>query len=428
MTSQSGKEYDGVRELMQREFDAIPTNEPLFTTDATDLFELYLMSFPVAEMQFHNCNTCRHFIERFGGLVRIAADGSLISAVWPELELGNTYEPGVSSMRRAAQRAKVTGVFLSKEYMLGTPVTDHKGIWTHFGVRLPEARRYTGRILTAGQAMAAKSEDFKNVLRALQEFPPALVDKALTVLKSDVLYRAEKVLGAAQWLADLHAACEASNRANAVWRAVATAPDGFCHPRASMIGTLLEDLAAGKPFDVVAASLRSKMSPTAYQRPQAAPAAGAIKNAEALVEKLGIARSLERRLARLDEVEKLWVPVPKEKTTETGIFGAGDGRRLRARHEQPIAMEPRPSGQTQGRGGRQLQDRSLGLMIYPLGTYECPGQVPIVLTDNGDLGNGTHGPWVKYRFPWEQDEQAQPVLSLAFEQLIEIGYKRAESP
>lgn len=62
-------------------------------------------------------------------------------------------------------------------------------------------------------------------------------------------------------------------------------------------------------------------------------------------------------------------------------------------------------------------------MIYPLGKYECPGQVPIVLIDNGDLGNEMHGPWVKYRFQWETDEQAESVLSTAFESLLQIGYE-----
>jgi hypothetical protein len=62
-------------------------------------------------------------------------------------------------------------------------------------------------------------------------------------------------------------------------------------------------------------------------------------------------------------------------------------------------------------------------MLHPLGTYECPGQVPIVVTNNGDLGTGMHGPWVKYRFPWETDDQATSVFFSAFEELLKLGYK-----
>lgn len=64
---------------------------------------------------------------------------------------------------------------------------------------------------------------------------------------------------------------------------------------------------------------------------------------------------------------------------------------------------------------------------YALGEYTCPGQVPIVVVDNADLGNGTHGPWIKYRFPWETDDQASAVLFATFDQLLAIGYAPAKA-
>jgi hypothetical protein len=63
------------------------------------------------------------------------------------------------------------------------------------------------------------------------------------------------------------------------------------------------------------------MHPTAYQRPTAAPSAGTVARAEKLVEQLGIAPSLRRRYARLDEVQTLWTPpAPTPTAKKGGVF------------------------------------------------------------------------------------------------------------
>lgn len=60
------------------------------------------------------------------------------------------------------------------------------------------------------------------------------------------------------------------------------------------------------------------------------------------------------------------------------------------------------------------------------GRYECDGEIPIVVTDGGELPNGMCGPWVYYRFEWERDDQARPVLFTAFDALIGIGYRHVD--
>lgn len=297
---------------------------PLFTTDAEGLWEMYLDSFETPEeRQYHNCHACRQFIERFGGLVTIWHDGMTTPAIWDEEVANDTYKPALAVMARAVRRAKVTGVFIPSETTLGTPIT---GVWQHLAVRVPAGMVFKRTTQTAGQAMAEKREDFKAVMHALGEFTQQHIETALTLLKADALYRSEKVLGQAQWLRDLHvarASTRGSGRANVVWRAIATAPAGFCHPRSSMIGTLLEDIAAGMDFNTVSRRFAEKMHPLAYQRPQAAPTAGAIASAEKVIAKLGAAGSLARRFARLDDIQALWRPMPKqEDTSQTGgVFG-----------------------------------------------------------------------------------------------------------
>jgi len=305
---------------------------PLFTTYSGDLWSAYIESFAdPTERQHHNCNTCRHFITRFGGLVVIDESGVAKSAIWNCDDAPEAYKPAVAAMENLVRRARVTGVFLSRDDVLGTPIT---GAWRHFAVELDRSAVYRGIALTAGQAMAEKRQDFETISRALAEFSEPHLEQAVALLKSDTLYRGERMLGQAEWLLELKSSIGGAERlaggvrgtqnqrANRIWRAVATAPAGFCHPRSSMIGTLLEDLAAGMSFEDVSRRFADKMQPSRYQRAQVAPAAGAIEAAERLIASLGVAASLPRRYARLDEIDTLWKPTKlRSKSADGTVFG-----------------------------------------------------------------------------------------------------------
>jgi hypothetical protein len=311
-------------------------SEPLFTTNAEGLWDLYLGSFTdPADRQHHTCHACRHFIERFGALVTVDSDGRTAPAVWAEDGTPEHFRPAVAAMAQAVCRARVTGVFLSSDKTWGTPQT---GTWRHLSVRPPTGMLLRRAVQTAGQAMAEKREDYLTVVRALEEFTLPHLETALALLKTDSPYRSEKVIGQAERLRTLHVARSAARgtgKANVVWRAVATAPAGFCHPRSSIIGTLLEDIAAGKDFGDASRAFAAKMHPLAYQRPQAAPAAGAIAAAEKIVQQLGAAGSLARRFARVDEVQAVWrsAPPKAERPEGGGVFG----------HLQPKGSAPAPA-------------------------------------------------------------------------------------
>jgi hypothetical protein len=322
-------EYDSyLNRIAARFTQATASGEPLFTTDAhkrhdTTLWGAYLNSFPADERQFHNCDCCRRFINHFGTLVTIGTDGRTTPAIWNVDDAHELYKPAVEAMARLVRRAKVTGIFMSEESALGRPVT---GVWKHFAVLNPRVFKRTTK--TAKQAMATRREDHHTVARALSEITPAMLTQAVTLLQTESLYRSEKFLAPAQWLlkvSEERRGLTGTLRDNALWRAIAGAPEGFCHPRSGMIGSLLEDIEKGLPFDEVRRKFAAKVAPLAYQRPQAAPTAGNIAVAEKLVAELGIAPSLRRRFARLDEVlEKLWEPKPsalRPGEASGGVFG-----------------------------------------------------------------------------------------------------------
>lgn len=287
-----------------------------FSTDVPDLNEIYL-SHLGAERAVHNCSACRRFIQSFGALVTISEEGHTASAMWHADAVPEFYRPAVSAMTKAISRANVTRPFLSSDPVWGTPRT---GTWTHFAVLPPKMHKHP--LLSAGQAMAAKREDFSTVARALADFTVPQIAEAIRVLETGHLQSSEKFIAPLNWLAELHAkraaARDARTRANLLWRAIATAPDGFCHPRSAVTGTLMEDIAAGMSFSDVQARWNAKVHPLQYQRPQAPPSAGNLAEAEKIVEKMGIARSLERRFARLEDCEIAWRPLAKRPAQPNG--------------------------------------------------------------------------------------------------------------
>lgn len=283
----------------------------LFTTDTQGLFKIYLSGFddPV-ERQYHNCSCCRQFLDRVGSLVFVDAKGERHTAMWEidEKDVPDHFKKSVKLMRKVVDKAKITGVYHSKEAIWGTPVT---GEWTHFNVKSPNV--YTNRgVLTAGQKMAEQKQEFDMLRRGLDEFHLATFQSAVTLLSADQLYRSDKFLGLAEALRDLKQATQSlgqRDRDCLLWKAVATQPAGFCHVRSSMIGTLLADLESGMAVDDVKKSFDAKMHPMRYQRAQAAPTAGNIQQAEKLFASMGLEPALKRRLATLMETESYarWV-------------------------------------------------------------------------------------------------------------------------
>lgn len=310
---------------------------PVFSTDAEGLFASWLEAMPPIQRQSHQCHACQSFVERFGSLVTIDADGKTASILWLEEDAPAELRASVQAMLAIVREARVTGVFLSSETVWGRPQT---GAWRHLAITAENAHSST--LLSPHQQMAQKREDFKTVMGALDRFTLPAIEQALGLLESDALYRSEKVIGPARWLQGLHKArarARGTAKANVVWAAVATAPAGFCHPRSSMIGTLLEDLAAGKDFAEVSRSFTAKMNPLQYQRPAALPSAGNIAAGEKIIEKLGLAPALERRIARLGEIPKLWEPqTQRNGSSSTGVFS--HLRRKAAAALTPLAGVP----------------------------------------------------------------------------------------
>jgi hypothetical protein len=321
--------YLEFEQLIKLHFEeSVANGAPLFTTKAPGLFEAYIKNLPTEAQQNYTCNACRHFIERYGCLVTISDEGKIRSAIWDEDNTPKFFKKSVTEMNAIVLKSKVNGIFVSSDRVLGQPRT---GEWTHLAVSLPLSRVHNARLKTADQVMAEKLEDHRILITGLREYSIDVADVALNLLRTEALYRSDKVLGVAEWFKVLHDKCAntktSRSRDNIIWLATATAPAGFCHIKSSMIGTLLDDIASGMSFEAVKRRFAEKMNPSNYMRSQSAPTAGGIAQAEKVVEKLGIANSLRRRYANFSEIPSfIW----KAKVTDVadasikssgGVFG-----------------------------------------------------------------------------------------------------------
>ncbi len=369
---------------------AVRSQDHLFLTDAEGLNEIYLKALP-GERQVHTCSCCRRFIESYGRLVAIGDDGETVPVMWNPEGVPEFYHAAFAALSTRVKRARVTSLFLTKQAIWGTPET---GEWSHLSVAPPAQLIYRERALTAGQAMAAARENLRTVATALSELKPAWLDEALRLLTNGHLARSEKFVGPAKWLRGLHDRPKGRLGENLLWRAIAAAPEGYCHPKASVLGPLLDDIAAGLPFTEIKARFDAKLGPLVYQRPQAAPSAGSIRMAEELVEKLGIARSLERRMARLEEIETVWTPpVPMAKPARGGIFGH---LKAKGEEEMRVAMPPvTVTWEKFTRTGLAIGAEKLELYVPPKGRFI--GLTTVVHPDAPPI------------LKWDRDEARNPV-------------------
>lgn len=398
--NKNNTDYQNFLVLLNVRFHETVGSANLFTTDL-DLWPVYLDNFSPELRQEHNCHACRQFIQRFGGLVTIDELGKIKSAVWDENDAPEEYKSSVQAMRLTIERRRVSGVFVSSEKVYGTPKT---GDWVHLSLRAPAHLISVTKLYQPHQVIASKLENFKTVSHALSLYSSANLEIAVKLLKTDSLYRSEKLLGQAEWLLNLRNSINRHSlryRDNIIWLAVASAPEGLCHPRSGMIGTLLDDIAARYEFNELARRFADKMRPDVYQRPQTPPSAGTVNQAEEIFKKLGAEKSLERRFAKLEDLtHTLWLPKAEAaKPDETGIFAS----LVVKGQEKPKDMAIPPIRVTFSKFARDvLPDADTIKLLTPqVGSYTSlltavhKDSPPIIQWDNGAYRN--HVSWYVWR-------------------------------
>lgn len=321
-----GDNYPKLQEAIQDQFEMIPSATPLFTTGVDNLFQIFLDNIPEEARNHYTCTACRRFVNNYGGLVTIAETGEIASVMWDEETVPDFFKGAVAAIKKAVMKSEVTGVFLTESRTLGQPET---GEWTHMHVELSPLSVHVRRKLTAGQEMAQKLQDHETLKNALNFYPAQVAERGAQIMQVAGFNGDEKVVERSIWFDDIHqrlsGVLNTRHKDNIIWNAVAKAPAGWVGVKGSMLGTLLDDVAAGHDINVIQRKFEGKMHPLKYQRTQAGASAGQIKQAEKyFADNPEMKKSLERRYARIDELETVWKPKAaasaEKKETEGALF------------------------------------------------------------------------------------------------------------
>ena len=313
-------DYNQLKAAMVERFTrVVQSGTPLFTVAQRGRpFDIILDYIPQDIRQHYTCNECRHFFDKYAMLVTINHNGVADPALWGDLvPATNVFYRAVQRLLREVTDASLSGVlgmFTSKESVLGTP---ESGGWSHFSVALPQGWKWlAGRHKSAADA----KQDFENVSRFLGATEVGHLREAVRLAQSGQLPGAEKVIWPAEWALALKEQIGTTfnpfHQQNFVWRAVASAPTGFCHPA----GVLVEMVQSGAGFPEIAWKMATMPHGLRYQRPQALLSEGNKKRAEKLIAELSLESALKRRFARFDEIEAYWRPTALAPVAAEGVF------------------------------------------------------------------------------------------------------------
>jgi hypothetical protein len=273
------------------------------------LNDVYLAAIGETERQQYTCSCCRHFLRDYGSLVTIDADGKTHAALFDaeNFPQDNYYFPAVERLQEVVESGRVLGVHKTSQVEWGTPFS---GGFQHFSVVPPSALLHVPTYkMDARQKQAQLREDYNRMAEAFEEpyLSVANLTKLQKVLEGDVLAGDEKIAGVAGWL--IKTATERANaqnkrvKDNLLWRAIASALPGYTHPNTTTVGTVLDDIAAGKSFEVIKKNFEFKTRADRYRRPVAAATVNQIEEAQKLVEESGFTPSLRRRVATIDDIQ-----------------------------------------------------------------------------------------------------------------------------
>lgn len=323
--SLSGTEFDILVERCHQTFnERMALYGPhLFATREKGLSTIYRKAFPEAEQQHHNCTCCRTFILRFGHLVFITPEGKTIPAIWESETVPEEYRASVKAVEAVVRKNGVIGQFWTEHNEWGQ---GSSGGWTHFYLPTESVKGSICPSVNLATNRGVSATNFDLVTKAVEGFSVESVRVVLNELQA-----AGKICGKfippLEWLyAVLKGAAgkTGSDLRNYIFLETAKTSNSFAATANNAVGTLLEEINAGRPVNNAMRTFIQRTDPEFYRQPIAAPTDGNVAVAVKRFEELGLsAKDLGRRLARLDELRSHWTPpVPvAEEPVEAPLFG-----------------------------------------------------------------------------------------------------------
>lgn len=329
--------------MLQEQFAKMCATGKLFRSKVTgdQVWEAYMRGFgedPIfrdPESSVHNCNQCKHFFHRYGNIVAIAEDNSIMTMY--DGETTDEYRESFRLMSEMLRNAPIEDVFAEtfdylykavyarctkndsmfalnldhtvKRYTkeesekFGVVKPNEIRTFNHFCVRVPKEFIHFGHE-TVESIQGRFREDKKVFKRALDEIPTDTLQLVIDLIDQGSLlngdthkYKVVEFLDLSKQYNSLSAA-EKDN-----WCWVKSYKYNLARFRNELIGTLCVELAEGKDLNAACQDWNKRVDPANYMKATAPITQQMIDNAKSFIAENGYEESFTRRCATMEDIK-----------------------------------------------------------------------------------------------------------------------------
>ena len=315
--------FENFRDLLVGQFRVIlesckPSNLFEVDVDPDEMYNIYLNSFreednPIfRERRIHDCNLCKNFIKRFGGVV-VITDDYTIRTIWDGSIMGDTYNPVLRALTKYVKSKPIKSFWFSEYKQIGCKQNkqlkykdkDVNLTFSHLYIEIPD--KFTIKRLASLNDCVGLLNDTANVFkRALEEFTVDSLETVLELIEDNNLYRGKEYeFICSEFLKKKKVYDELTDERKKelfIWYQTSESIPSITKIRNTAIGTLLSDLSQGIDLEKAVQSFENKVSGTNYKRSKAIFTSKMLEEFKQTILDLGYADSLKRRFATYDDL------------------------------------------------------------------------------------------------------------------------------
>ena len=286
------------------------------------------------ESSVHNCNQCKHFFHRYGNIVAIAKDNSIITMY--DGETTDEYRESFRLMSELLKSAPVEDMFVEtfdylynavyarctkndamfalnldhtvKRYTkeeaekFGVVKPNETRTFNHFCIHVPKEYIHFGS--ESVDAIAARKRDDKKLFkRGLDEIPADTLQLVIDLIDQGSLLNGDthkfKVVDFLR-MSKSYAKLSEAEKDNWCWKIAVDYP--YARFKNELIGILCTELAQGKELNAACQDWNVRIDPKNYMKATAPITRQMIDNAKAFLAENGYEESFNRRCATMDDI------------------------------------------------------------------------------------------------------------------------------
>lgn len=331
--------------LLQEQFNKMCATGKLFKVAMTgqEVWDLYLKSFPDGMDPIfrdplsseHNCNHCNNFVRRYGNIVAIKSDNTLMTLF--DVEAQDEFSEVAKVLSKAISKSTVKEVFFetfnelnnlpyekcssknevfrlgidrnTKRYTkeeaekYGVVKADELRTFNHMYLDIP--KMYVDSTGKSVESIMGEFRDAKNVFqRAMEEISLDTYELVRDLILQDSLLDGQTHLHKIEQMIPLKKVYnDLSKKERDNWCWVTSFKLPFAKFRNELMGTLCSELSSGEDLNKACMSWNKRVDPINYMKTTAPITQKQIGEARQFVEENGYTQSFDRRMATIDDIK-----------------------------------------------------------------------------------------------------------------------------